>query len=44
MRRPPRGLRTRSKAALPRLHPLVVAGIGIVALALFLFLMIWKPF
>lgn len=32
------------QSALPRLHPLVIAGIGIVSLFLFLFLMIWKPF
>jgi len=40
----PEGTPDEIRAALPRLHPLVIAGIGIVALALFLFLMVWKPF
>ncbi len=41
---PPEGTLDEIQAALPRLHPLVIAGIGIVALAAFLFLMVWKPF
>lgn len=40
----PEGTADETGAALARLYPLVVATMGIVALALFLFLMIWKPF
>jgi hypothetical protein len=40
----PEGTPDEIAAALARQRPLVVVGIGIVGLALFLFLMIWKPF
>lgn len=39
----PEGSADEIDAALVRQRPLVVVGIGIVTLALFLFLMIWKP-
>ena len=41
---PPEGTPDEIQAALARQQPLVLAGVGTLALALFLFLMIWKPF
>lgn len=40
----PEGTSDEIQTALARQQPLVVAGGGILALALFLFLMVWKPF